>query len=41
MEFNLDGLRNDLIHISGFGGEDGGILQLNAVSQIDAVFSHS
>jgi hypothetical protein len=41
MEFNLNGLLNDAIHISSLGGEHGGILKLNAVSQIDAVFSDS
>jgi hypothetical protein len=41
MEFNLNGFPNDAIHISGLCGEDGGILKLNVVSQITAVFSYS
>jgi hypothetical protein len=28
------------IHVSGFSGEDGGTLKLNALSQADAVFSY-
>jgi hypothetical protein len=40
MQLNLNGLPNDAIHVSGLGGEDGGIVQLNAVSEVDAVFSH-
>jgi hypothetical protein len=40
MELNLNGLRNDAIHVSGVSGEDGGIVKLNAVFQVDAVFSH-
>jgi hypothetical protein len=31
MELNLNGFSNDAIHISGLGGEDGGILKLNAM----------
>jgi hypothetical protein len=40
MELNLNGLRNDAIHVSGFSGEDGGIVKSNAVFQVDAVFNH-
>jgi hypothetical protein len=40
MEFNLNGLPNDAIHVSGFSGEDGGFVRLNAVSQVDGVFSY-
>jgi hypothetical protein len=29
------------ILVSGFSGEDGGIVKLNAVSRVDAVFSYS
>jgi hypothetical protein len=36
VEFNQNGLPNDAIHISGLGSEDGGILKLNSLSQIDA-----
>jgi hypothetical protein len=32
MELNLNGLPKDAIHVSGFGGEDGGFVKLNAVS---------
>jgi hypothetical protein len=28
MELNLDGLPNSVIHVSGFDGEDGGIMEL-------------
>jgi hypothetical protein len=41
MELNLNGLPNDVIHVSGFSGKDAGILKLNVVSQVNAVFSHS
>jgi hypothetical protein len=41
MELNLNGLPNDVIHVSGFSGEDGCFVKLNAVSQVDAVFSYS
>jgi hypothetical protein len=34
MEFKLNGLLNDVIHILGVGSEDGGIVKLNAVSQV-------
>jgi hypothetical protein len=41
MELNLIVLPNDAIHVSGFSGEDGGFLKLNAVvSQVDGVFSY-
>jgi hypothetical protein len=40
MELNLNGLPNDVIYVSCFSGEDGGIVKLNVVSQVDAVFSH-
>jgi hypothetical protein len=40
MELTLNGLSNDVIHVSGFSGEDGGFLKLNAVSQVDDVFSY-
>lgn len=31
----------NVIRISGFCGKDGGIVRLNAVSQVDTVFCHS
>jgi hypothetical protein len=40
MELNLIGLPNNAIHVSGFSGEDGGIVEQNAVSRVDAVFSY-
>jgi hypothetical protein len=40
MELNLNGLPNDAVHVSGFIGEDGGFVELNAVSQVDGVFSY-
>jgi hypothetical protein len=40
MELNLNDLPNDVIHLSGFSGKDGGILKSKAVSQVDTVFSH-
>jgi hypothetical protein len=40
MELNLNGLPNDAIHIFGHGSKDAGIVKLNVVSQVDAVFSH-
>jgi hypothetical protein len=41
MELNLNGLTNDAIHISGFSGTYGVSVKLNAVSQVDGVFSYS
>jgi hypothetical protein len=41
MELNINGLPNNVIHVSGFSGEDGGIAKLNAVSQVNTVFSYS
>jgi hypothetical protein len=40
IELNLSGLPNDAIHISGFCGEDGGVMKLNVACQVNAVFSH-
>jgi hypothetical protein len=40
MELSLIGLPNEAIHVLGLSGKDGGILKLNAVSQVNAVFSH-
>jgi hypothetical protein len=40
LEFNLNGLPNHAAHISGFCGKDGSILELNAVSLVDIVFSY-
>jgi hypothetical protein len=40
IELNLNDLPNNAIHVSGFSGEDGGFVKLNAVSQVDGVFSY-
>jgi hypothetical protein len=41
MELNLNRLPNNASRVLGFCGEDGGIVKLNAVSQVDAMFSYS
>jgi hypothetical protein len=41
VEFNFGGLPNNAVHVSGFCGEDGDIVELNAVSLVDTVFSYS
>jgi hypothetical protein len=35
MELNLNRLPDDAIPVPGFGGEDGGVLKLDVVSQVD------
>jgi hypothetical protein len=40
VEFNLNGLPNNAVHTSGFRGEDGRIVELNALSMVDTVFSY-
>jgi hypothetical protein len=40
MELNFNGLPNDATHVLGLSGEDGGIMKLDVVSQVDAVCSH-
>jgi hypothetical protein len=40
MEFNLNGLPDNAVHISGFRGEDGRIEELNTMSLVDTVFSY-
>jgi hypothetical protein len=40
VRFNLNGLHNNAVHISGFRGEDGRIVELNVVSVVDTVFSY-
>jgi hypothetical protein len=37
MEFSLSHLPDNTIHVSGFCGEDAGIVKLNIVSQVDFV----
>jgi hypothetical protein len=39
VEFNLNGIPNNTDHVSDFRGKDGGIVELNAVSLADTVFS--
>jgi hypothetical protein len=41
MELNFNGLPNNAIHVLGLGGEDGGIMKLDVVSQVDTLVSHS
>jgi hypothetical protein len=40
MELNPNGLLKDAINVSGFSGEDGGIVKLNAMSLVNVVFRH-
>jgi hypothetical protein len=40
VEFNLNGLPDNAVHLSGFRGEDGRIEELNAVSLVVTVFSY-
>jgi hypothetical protein len=40
VEFNINGILDNAVHISGFLGEDGRIVELNAVSLVDTVFSY-
>jgi hypothetical protein len=41
VEFSLNGFPNNAVHMSGFRGEDGRIVELNSVSLVDTVFSYS
>jgi hypothetical protein len=40
MEFNLNGLPDSAVNISGFRGEDGRIVELNAVSLVGNLFRY-
>jgi hypothetical protein len=40
VELNLDGLPNNMVHVSDFHGEDGGIVELNAVFLADTLFGY-
>jgi hypothetical protein len=40
MEFNLNGLHNNVVHVSDFHGEDGSIVELNVVYLVHTVFSY-
>jgi hypothetical protein len=37
MELNLSHLPDDTVHISGFGGVDAGVMELDVVPQADTV----
>jgi hypothetical protein len=39
VEFNVNGLPDVAVHISGFRGEDGRIAELNALFLVDTLFS--
>jgi hypothetical protein len=41
MEFNLNGLQDDVIQVVALKGEYGGFAKLDTVVQLDAVFSYS
>jgi hypothetical protein len=41
VEFSLNGFPNSAVCVSGFHGEDCGIVGLNAVSLADTMFNHS
>jgi hypothetical protein len=40
VDFNLNGFLNNVVHISGFRGEDGGIVEMNAMFLDNIVFSY-
>jgi hypothetical protein len=40
VEFNLNGLPDNAVHLSGFRGEDGSIVELNAMTLVDTVFKY-
>jgi hypothetical protein len=37
MEFNLSCLPDDTVHVSGFSGEDVGVMELDEVSEVDVI----
>jgi hypothetical protein len=37
MEHNPSCLPDDAVHMSGFGGDDAGVMELDAMSQVDTV----
>jgi hypothetical protein len=41
VEFSLNVLTNSAVHMSGFHGEDGRIVDLNVVSLVDTAVSYS
>jgi hypothetical protein len=40
VDFNLNGLPDNAVHISDFHGEDGRIVELNGVSLVNTVFGY-
>jgi hypothetical protein len=40
MKLDLNGLLDKPVHVAGLGGQDLGVLELDAMSPADAVFSH-
>jgi hypothetical protein len=40
MRLDLSGLPDHLVHVSGFGGQDLGVLELDAMSLVDAMFGY-
>jgi hypothetical protein len=40
VQLNLNGLPDHWVHESRLGEEDGGVLELNAMAQVNAVFGH-
>jgi hypothetical protein len=40
MQLDLNGVFNQPVHVSGFGGHDLGVLELDTMSPADAMFSY-
>jgi hypothetical protein len=40
MELNLNGLHSDTIHVVALSSKYGGVVKLNVVFKLDAVFGH-
>jgi hypothetical protein len=40
VELNLSCIPDDAVHVSGLGGEDGGVLLLDAVPQVYTMLRH-
>jgi hypothetical protein len=40
VEFNLNDLPDDAVHMSGFHDEDGSIVELNTMPLVETVFSY-
>jgi hypothetical protein len=40
MQLDLNGLPHHLVHVSVFGGQRAGVLEMDAMTQADAVFGH-